>query len=137
MPPVELPSPVLLLQPGDPLPALAGVEFVAARPRWLLLAVAPATLADGLLAQLRQAQAPGGGLQAEIQLLVHGATTSTPAMVADATGGLARRLGALPASGELQPLAVLIEPRGSVFVACTGTDFKAAALAALAALPSA
>ena len=130
-------SPVLLLQPGDPPPVLVGVDFVATRPRWLLLAVAPAALADGLLVSLQQALAGRGGLQAEIQLLVHGAATASSPLVGDPTGDLARRLGALPASGELQPMALLIEPRGSVHIACTGPDFSAAALAALAALPSA
>lgn len=135
MPP---PQPCTLpLLPGDLPPALAGVEFVAERPRWLLLAVTPASGASALLAELQQAGAGRDGPTVQIQLLVHGATRTVPAMVADPVGDLARRLGALPAAGELQPLATLIEPRGSVHFVSTGPDFNAAALAALAALPSA
>ncbi len=130
----------LLLLPGDPLPALPGIEAIADRARWLLLVVAPADQASVLLARLGSAALQCVDL--ELQILAFGGSPGGQRLVPDPEGELARRLGATPASGELAPtlgelapVAVLVEPRGSVHVACTGADYEAAALAAMAALP--
>jgi hypothetical protein len=120
----------LLLLPGDPLPHLEGVEIVADRARWLLLVTAPAEKARALRATLQTTVAERRGLA--LQVLAFGGDPSGDGLVPDPEGELARRLGALPASGELLPVAVLVEPRGAVHLACTGSDFEAAARAALA-----
>ena len=127
-----MPAAPLLLQVGDPLPTMEGLEIVADRARWLLLVTAPAAQAAELLLGLRSAIDLSGRAGLEVQVLAFGSDHGGDGLVADPKGELARRLGALPASGELLPVAVMIEPRGSVHVACTGADFEAAAHAALA-----
>ncbi len=126
----------LLLLPGDPLPRIEGLQAVGDRPRWLLLVVAPAESAEAVAQALGGDIAARAGSLVELAVLAFGGETTTNDVLADADGHGARRLGALPAVGGLQPVAVLVEPRGSVHVACGGDDFLAAARAALAAMPA-
>ena len=128
------PSPWLLLR-GDPMPRLvlsraagsAQVGQAALLDQWTVVAIGP-------LQQALAVHVQGlGDTQAVLLAIASGVEfdASLPAGLAfDVDGQCARRLGAWLGHG-CQPLAVLVEPRGTVQFACTGASLAEAVAAVL------
>lgn len=116
-----------LLQPGDPLPPLVlrGERWQPNRllDTWTLLALGPPDQVQAL----RQSWAPGK----PTALIAIASGQNAVESSDDRDGQSAQRLGAWDGRDCL-PVAVLVEPRGTVVVACGGEDLAAAVAAAMA-----
>lgn len=105
----------LPLRPGDPLPALLGLDVAALSGSWWVAVVVDARRVALDVPPLVAAARARAGRELAVRVIAVGIDLSDdPQMVADPDGALARRLGAMPASGQLEALAVLIEPGGRV-----------------------
>lgn len=125
-----------LLQRGDPVPALivqaaggsttlAAAELLEA---WTVIAIGPP---EQLVAVLGQWPSEAGAKLIAIGSAAHRPLDAHPPYLADFQGQSARRLGAWDGQVCL-PVAVLVEPRGTVEFACTGADLSHAVAQALA-----
>lgn len=125
MKPPGLPLP-WLLQPGDPVPPLLlrGEPWQpsALLDRWTLIAIGPPEQVQAL----RQAWAP----QKPTALIAVASGPNALGSFDDREGQSAQRLGAWDGQRCL-PVAVLVEPRGTVAAACGGAELREAAAAAL------
>lgn len=117
-----------LLHPGDPLPPLLlrGAPWQPSRllDHWTVIALGPPEQVQAL----RQAWAP----PQPTALIAVASGEHALAEGDDLQGQSAQRLGAWDGQRCL-PVALLIEPRGTVVVACGGADLAAAVALALQA----